>query len=96
MDFRWTWVIFQKWSVELGIRSNFQHVIYIVLNRTWGIYFDDGHCKNVYETNDALESDRNQYNPVLLTSNETYLLVKGNRAQSVGLEAEQKNIKKHG
>ena len=42
-----------------------------------GIYFDGGGCKNLYETNDVPESDRNQYNPVSFTSNEDNLLING-------------------
>ena len=43
-----------------------------------GIYLDDSGCKNLFETNDVPESDRNQYNRVSLISNTEDLLMNGN------------------
>ena len=66
-----------------------------IVSSCWGIYFKGGHiyfkgghCENLYETADVPESYKNQYNLVSLVANETYLLVKGNRAQSIGLGRE--------
>ena len=43
-----------------------------------GIYFDANDvCRNLYETNDVPESDRNQYNPVSFTSSTENLLING-------------------
>ena len=42
-----------------------------------GIYFDAGICKNLYDIEDVPETNRNQYNPVSLTSSVGNFLVNG-------------------
>ena len=75
------WAI-QSWNQDLifsshRMRFNFYFFFRCLASKCRGIYLDDSDCKNLYETNDVPESDRNQYNQVLPTSNTEDLLING-------------------